>query len=847
MNQNNSNMCGNISSILWFLLGSLLALSIGCTEPDVKEIGTQNEGESCKRVSDCKPGLKCSDKKCVPVKSLFNGPQRGDPCNVRSDCCKDPNSCMAGDLFCGPQDVCSLYEGRDLGGACGLTDDCLKPYVCSGVDGICVVDTGQLGTAGVGESCTQLSDCQKPLVCPCIDPKDCPDATCAVLPIMTGPYCPRSAEDVGAFRPYFEIPPATPEDDEFYRLPFPSDVRVADGHVSLAGHPAPANAFNLDLRSVYFAAVEQDFAGFPPNPTVFFQFSAVVDRRSVCLDSGSIYPAAEDAEDAAFCETPGEASVYLINIDPDSGTAYGERQAVQLNMSKKAGQYICANWLGMAPLDGQPLRHDTTYAAIITTTVSDVGGAPAIMDKDLLDIVNGDLSEPRMQPLLDAIDAGLIDKDKLAGATVFTTGNPDAIAPKLYQAVNNLSAPAFDNNDVLCGSGASPCDDGLTIGKRRGCFGTHPNFYEIQGTYQGPIFQQGTRPFLNAVDGGALVLNANGDPQIQTGSEAMCYALAIPKGTPPVGGFPVVIYGHGTGGNYRSFVEEGLAEELTNLGFAVIGFDNVMHGPRQFPQTGTVIPFIVETDPGRLFFNLFNPRASRDNILQGAADLFQLLRLVRKPGAASTLPAPEGAFSFDGDHIFYLGHSQGTVIAPAFLSADTNLKGAVLSGAGAEVALSILYKKKPSNSGDAAAVFFGDKGLSRIHPMMGILAMIFAPADAVSFAATWVLDPVNRSAGLPLMQISGKGDSYTPDQAQAAQIRAAGLPLVGTVIQSLPGVSEVNSPQSNNVNGVTAGAVQFMPNEGDDGHFVIFDQMPAKVSLDNFFSSAKTGTLEIQR
>ena len=77
------------------------------------------------------------------------------------------------------------------------------------------------------------------------------------------------------------------------------------------------------------------------------------------------------------------------------------------------------------------------------------------------------------------------------------------------------------------------------------------------GSYQGPNFQagdpfhSGTPPYTDG--GGNLVLDDAGVPQRQR-SETLRVAITVPKGDPPAAGWPVVIYAHGTGGDYQSFI-----------------------------------------------------------------------------------------------------------------------------------------------------------------------------------------------------------------------------------------------------------------------------------------------------
>ncbi|MFC1611015.1 hypothetical protein ACFL6C_08655, partial [Myxococcota bacterium] len=654
----------------------------------------------------------------MPFDPLFTGPQRGDPCDDDTDC--------GPDLVCGRQDVCTTSKGMERDQPCGLTIECMDPLVCNGVTAVCADDDGSPGTLDFGAECVSPVDCRRPYICNL-------EGTCDKLPFYAGPDCTLSNDEAGAFRVYFELPAATlPEHYEFYRLPFPNDIRITTGRVSLAGHPSPKEVLGIGIPDTYISAVEEDVSAFAVNQPIFFRFSDIVDHATVCLDEDSTYPQIDDPEALPFCADDGVATVFLINIDSTS-TAYNTRVPVQLAMSRDGGQYICQNWMGIAPLDGRPLEHETTYAAVITTGVHDLAGEPPIRDRDFADFMSGTQTVTAMQPLLDWISDQGIDASTFAGATVFTTGDPDGLADEIREAVRARPNPSFDPVSVLCdGTNVSPCNDGLGGEEHsRGCFGPYPDFRVVQGQYKAPAFQAGTRPFLTTELGGAFVLD-EGLPVAQ-GTETMCFALAIPTGTVPAGGFPVVIYGHGTDGSYRGFIDQGIAAHLTDLGLAVLGFDNVMHGPRQQPVETTAIPApALWQDPGRLFFNLANPRAARDNVLQGAADIFHLVRLVE---TGSLTPTGLGqTVAFDADHIYYLGHSQGTVIAPAVLATELNLQAAVLSGAGAELALSILNKKQPADLSVVASAFFADEGLSRIHPMMGLLAMMFGPADSVSYA-----------------------------------------------------------------------------------------------------------------
>ena len=58
-----------------------------------------------------------------------------------------------------------------------------------------------------------------------------------------------------------------------------------------------------------------------------------------------------------------------------------------------------------------------------------------------------------------------------------------------------------------------------------------------------------------SLSGGDFQYDANGTP-IPGATEDMRVSLCVPKGAVPAGGFPVVLYSHGTGGNFESVIDD---------------------------------------------------------------------------------------------------------------------------------------------------------------------------------------------------------------------------------------------------------------------------------------------------
>src|SRR5262249_17219033 len=134
-------------------------------------------------------------------------------------------------------------------------------------------------------------------------------------------------------------------------------------------------------------------------------------------------------------------------------------------------------------------------------------------------------------------------------------------------------------------------------------------------------------PYLNPEDGGGFVLDASGQPIVQR-TEQVCMAMTVPKGPAPAGGYPVVVFAHGTGGSFRTQISRGTANAFAvgvtdGLGAqvkaVVIGIDQVQTGPRRNGSTES---------SDDLFFNFGNPAAARGNAQQGAVDQLSLYRFV---------------------------------------------------------------------------------------------------------------------------------------------------------------------------------------------------------------------------
>ena len=134
----------------------------------------------------------------------------------------------------------------------------------------------------------------------------CTSGTCQQLPPGSPPYgLPtwqgETCTDLsGPTQAYFRVPRGS-NDGDFYRLPFPNDVRNDAGHITLKGHPSPGSSLlGFDVVARYLADIEATVDWFSTYPTVLFRFSAAVDINGTLKATGAVRWL-----DITTCSSPG--------------------------------------------------------------------------------------------------------------------------------------------------------------------------------------------------------------------------------------------------------------------------------------------------------------------------------------------------------------------------------------------------------------------------------------------------------------------------------------------------------------------------------------------------------------
>ena len=601
--------------------------------------------------------------------------------------------------------------------------------------------------------------------------------------------------------------------DDFYALPFPNALRVRDdGTIDLSRYPQIGGQIGD-----YITAIDQSQARFQ-NVGVFFRLDGPVDPATLPADA-----------EASLAD---DATVYAVDVTTS------RRLPVRTRFTAINYDFIGPNWLAVLPEPGFPFHEDHDIAVLITDGVHGTDGQPlrraADLDAVLAERPSSDPAVEHARQLYGAMTLWLMTQlplsghsiDHVVGATYFNAGSSTKIMADLRAAVYaQVPTPPTLDNLVYDGEDQAGVDD----------------IYE--GTYQGPNFQQGDAPYQTS--GGAIT----NPPAVQK-METLRIAITVPQGTPPAGGWPVVIYQHGTGGDYKSFIGDGSGREAAKVTdasgnviakFAMIGTDQVLHGTRS----------PAGTNYDTAFFNFVNLPAAHDNPKQGALDAFTVVRLIHTIDVASA-PTTGAHLKLDPTKIYFKGHSQGGLTGPLFLSAEPEVQAAILSGAGGGLISSLLHKTEPVNIPQVVQGLLHDP-VDEYHPLLSLIQGYFEDSDPVNYGRLFFREPPPGLQPKSIFQTLGIIDHYTPIPTIETLALAMGVQPAGPELQTIDGLAFTTTqwgtaPITGNVAGGQATGVllEYTAPTGSDGHFVVFDVPDAIAQSNRFLAThAATGTARL--
>jgi len=760
--------------------------------------GLNATGQPCDGPADCPSGKVCAGGTCA------------DPGNGRPGSrCSATRDCASGNFCNGVTGVCTMGGGLDTGASCASDQQCRPPLRCdmTGFYGTCA-DGGSVDLGGI---CHGTTECISGLYCGAT-------STCAPLGTAFPPFQGVKCTDDGVFRAYFEVPRAGQPPADFFRLPFPNDARVTAGALDISDFPKPGpTPLGVDLVKLYVDTWTADFDGFSATAGITFRFSGNLDYATATGDVVKIIDV-----------TPG----------PTFGAEFGRSWVTNNGQTK----YSCQHTIVVRPSADAPFDPKHTIAAFVTTELKSDAGTPVAPDADFTAVMGA--TRPTDAALGHAWDAyqplrnwltSQVNPPTLATAAVFTVQDAPGHMGRLATSIEAQPAPLLTDLTLCGGTTKSPCDDGTPA---RACPATADSaFNEIHGKFSVPIYQDGTAPYDTPAMGGGIAETGGVPAVVRT--EQVCFAMTIPKGgAMPAAGWPLVVTHHGTGGSMRSFISDGIARNLATATkpAAAFGFDAVEHGARKGGSS-------KKSDD--LVFNPLNPRAARDNFLQGGVDILQALR-VAKVAVATAATSPTGEMiGFDPTKVMYFGHSQGSTSGEIAMAWSAAAPVAIFSGAGAYLTSSLLDKTMPVNISAGMEFLIGET-LEAEHPVMTIFQSFFDRSDPLNYNPLIIFRPPAMIPSKHVYMSWGQGDTYTPRSTLEANARSLGLSPVGTVIEPFDRDPLIRPVTANEKGGDgvkrTAGVVQYRP-DGYDGHFVATKNASAQTDWMAFLQSyLTTGT-----
>jgi hypothetical protein len=627
--------------------------------------------------------------------------------------------------------------------------------------------------------------------------------------------------------------------DHFFDMPFPSDARrTATGAPDFSGLANPLSSSVLDgLRKI-----AMDRKGAPQMPVAYVRFTGPIATQ-----------------DPATLVTADKASKILL-VDLDGGNALVPVVAQTLDQDS----YVPDGVLAVAPRPGFILAPAHKHAVVVMKALGDAQGKPLQAPASFTSLAAGGATGPvadAFAPLWPALDALGVARADVAVATVFTTGDVASDTAALSTKLAATYQADLTNVHV------DP-DDGAA----------HDRYCELQAQITYPQFQGGLPPYDTD---GLFHAGPDGLPT-KTREESAPVTISMPKSPMPAGGYPLVVYFHGTGGVSDAIADRGLWHFETDPTKCPGGALDTWNGKTGCNTKGLGPAYVVAehqigmaaaampVNPQRFpagankdlpeYFNINNVASLRDIFRQGVIEqrilVDALRRLAVAPAvvaacAGMSLPAGETAFHFRKDQLFAQGQSMGAMYANLVSATDERVQATVATGAGGYWTYFILQTtfidKLPAKLGLILGL---PAGYTYMHPTLAMSQAALEPADPMTHMPRLAKSPLPGHPSRPVYQPVGKGDSYFPTSVQDASALAYGHAQAGSVVwpemQELLGLGGLGGvlplPVSQNVTGPggaksTGVVVQF---EGDgiyDPH-AIYTQLDAvKYQYGCFYAS----------
>ena len=442
----------------------------------------------------------------------------------------------------------------------------------------------------------------------------------------------------------------------------PDKTQVTGLHVALPTPNCATHASDcLDVASL------DQLDGFNIQPRLTIPFSGPIDLSTV-------------SSSTVFLVGPGGAKVGINQVvwEPATNTLFAESD--------------------------RQLAQDTTYLLVVTRGVHDASGAPLDATTFRHDLNFGQTKDAAVKAyrkaLLDALPmamAGGAAPGDIAAASVFTTQSITAISEKIRAQLTGSSvdfALGTHGERTVFPAATTPL---ITVSHQTGASTfsnpsplfapSVPLFAGIGtvafGRFDSPDYENGDA-LIPAVG------TKTGVPAVQSVNH-LEFTLWEPAGTPPAGGWPTVIFGHGFT-DTKDGAPVAVAGTFARNGLATIAINVVGHGggpngtytaltaggPVTLPDGGRA----VDQDGNGTFDSTEGVNATgaanelignRDGLRQTTIDLMQLVKVLQRGVDVDG----NGTADLSTSRIYYAGQSFGGIYGVQLLGLDPDIRAGV--------------------------------------------------------------------------------------------------------------------------------------------------------------------------
>ena len=404
-----------------------------------------------------------------------------------------------------------------------------------------------------------------------------------------------------------------------------------------------------------------------------------------------------------------QVGINQVVWDPGTNTLHVESD----ELLDQHTRYLLVVTRGVRDRSGRPVAASAAFRRFVLTPPLDLffGGREGPACGWWRDCALSEYRRELVAALGEARRAGMRESE-VVSASVFTTQSATAILEKIRNQIKAATPEPADFDLGPDGMRTVFALNDVTGISWRQQTGTAPTFNVVNfdlaevravpgavgriafGKYSSPDYEVHPGEYIPPVG------TRTGTPVVQ-GMSDVFFNLVLPTGTPPPGGWPVAIAGHGGDGSKQGFTMDNtvarVAAALADHGIATIHINVVGHG---FGPLGTLT--VNRTTGGPITFSAGGrgidqdgdgvigsregirsapPRTitdDSDGFRQTVADLMRLVRVI------------EVGVDVDGDasqdlnpsRIYYFGQSLGGMFGTVFLAVEPNVPAGVITAAG---------------------------------------------------------------------------------------------------------------------------------------------------------------------